>query len=90
MRRRPSGDILVGMHQPTPDEAVDSLIHMKDVLPGVFILVVGTLLVGIVARGYLWFVQKQHDILLKTAERALRIWREQLDKGRARDGRPPP
>lgn len=63
---------------------------MKDVLPGVFVLVVGALLVVVAARGYLWFVQKQHDIVLTTSERALRIWREQLDKGRSRERQPPP
>lgn len=78
------------MHQPTTDEAVDSLIHMKDVLPGVFVLVVGALLVGVAARGYLWFFQKQHDIVLATAERALRIWREQHDEGRSHDRQTPP
>lgn len=62
--------------QPTPDEAVDGLIQLRDVAPAVFVLFVGALLVAGAAVGYVRLrrTMRQDDLVL--FERALRIWKE--------------
>jgi hypothetical protein len=78
-----SHDILLSMNQPTPAEAVETALQLRDTMPYVFVLLVGAVIVGVAALGYVRLRRTMREDDLAFTERVLRIWEEHRVKLRA-------